>query len=141
MDNKLEPMNIGCNELRSSGSNGLGNRCKRLCKSVQPHLLIIFIISVIGFAYHFNIALNQYLEYKTTVSFANEDPKDNKYQYPSATICFNDVVPYFQLIEEYPEYEWFVRNIQNEMIKRNDSAFWTNSQTKHLINITSIEGW
>lgn len=118
------------------------SRWQRIMRT-RPHLFLIFVVSIVGFCYHFNIALNQYWEYKTTVSFSNEDPKDYKFQYPSATLCFQDVVPYFKLIKEYPEYEENVKRINEEMSKRNDTNFWTNPETKKFITLTgakSMEG-
>nr|XP_027202652.1 uncharacterized protein LOC113796554 [Dermatophagoides pteronyssinus] len=122
---------------KDGSSSSFKRKWKRFIRT-RPHLFIIFIISVIGFCYHFNIALNQYWDYKTTVSFSNEDPKDYKFHYPSATVCFQDVVPYFKLFEKYPEYEENVERIYDEMKRRNNSNFWNNPGTKKLINITGV---
>ncbi|KAH7644407.1 uncharacterized protein LOC124493320 [Dermatophagoides farinae] len=122
---------------KTNKDGALKRKWKRVLRT-RPHLFIIFIISVIGFCYHFNIALNQYWDYKTTVSFSNEDPKDYKFHYPSATVCFQDVVPYFKLFEKFPEYEENVNRIYGEMKRRNNSNFWNNPATKKLINVTGV---
>ena len=72
------------------------------------------------------------------MSFSNEDPKGYKFQYPSATLCFQDVVPYYKAIQKFPEYAENVEHIHTEMAKRNDSNFWTNSDSKRYINITGV---
>ena len=41
------------------------SRCQRVIRT-RPHLFIIFVVSVVGFGYHFNLALHQYWDYKTT---------------------------------------------------------------------------
>lgn len=105
----------------------------------KPHLFIIFFISIIGFCYHFNIALAQYWDYKTTVSYTNEDPKDYKYQYPSATLCFQDVIPYYKLKDKFPEYASSVERIEEEMKRRNDSNFWTKPDTIEFVNVTGVK--
>lgn len=126
---------------KKENDDGYKSRCHRLI-TTRPHIFLLFVVSVVGFCYHFNIALHQYWDYKTTVSVSNEDPKDYKFQYPSATMCFQDVVPYFKVLKQYPEYEENVERIKEEMTKRNDKNFWTNPETKKFTNISgvSLEG-
>lgn len=128
-------------EMQMEATKEKGGYWSRLIRAIRtkPHLFIIFFISILGFCYHFNIALAQYWEYKTTVSYTNEDPKDYKYQYPSATICFQDVVPYFKLKEKFPEYKDSVDRINAEMERLNDSNYWTKPATAEFVKITGID--
>ena len=123
---------------KSDEEDSYKSRCKRFIRT-RPHLFIIFLVSVTGFCYHFNIALTQYWEYKTTVSISNEEPTDYKFRYPSATLCFQDVVPYYKVIKKYPEYAENVERINAEMARRNNSNFWTSADTMKLINITGVQ--
>lgn len=111
-------------------------RCQRACMA-KPHLFLIFILSVLGFCYHFNIALVQYWAYSTTVTVSNEDPADYKINYPAATLCFQDVVPYYLMTDRFPEYKENVERIRAEMVRRNDSNFWNDQES---VNFVKIEG-
>lgn len=123
---------------RPPKKDGYKSRCQRVIRT-RPHLFLIFIISIMGFCYHFHLALNQYWDYKTTVSFSNEDPPDYKFQYPSATLCFQDVAPYYKLVETFPEYKEAVEKVRAEMKNRNDSLFWNKPETKNFINIGGLK--
>ena len=92
-----------------------------------------------GFCYHFHLALKQYWEYKTTVSFAHEIPEDYQFQYPSLTVCFPDIVPHFHLSQLYPEYDEAVQQIKNESLQRNDPNFWTKEESAK-VNIQKMKG-
>lgn len=109
-------------------------RCQRACMA-KPHLFLIFILSVLGFCYHFNIALVQYWSYTTTVTVANEEPKDFKINYPAATLCFQDVIPYYLMTDRFPDYKENVERIRAEMVRRNDSNFWNDKESASFIKI------
>lgn len=109
-------------------------RCQKACMA-KPHLFLIFILSVLGFCYHFNIALVQYWSYSTTVTVTNEEPKDYKVSYPAATLCFQDVIPYYRLVDRFPEYKENVERIKDEMVRRNDSNFWNDKESESFIKI------
>ncbi|CAG2163910.1 unnamed protein product [Oppiella nova] len=108
---------------------GVWRRRLRRVARVKPHLVLIFIISIVGFAYHFHLSLSQYWDYKTTVSFAYEIPDDYKFQYPGLTLCFPDIIPHFRMIEMFPEYEEAVEGIRNESVKRDDPNYWTKPES------------
>lgn len=133
------PKNKKAEEGKSSPKkDSYKSRIQRAMRT-RPHLFLIFIISIMGFCYHFHLALNQYWDYKTTVSFSNEDPPDYKFQYPSATLCFQDVAPYYKLIESFPEYKEAVDKVVEEMKRRNDSLFWNKPETKNYIDIGGLK--
>ena len=113
-------------------------RCSRACRT-KPHLFLIFVISVAGFCYHFNLTLRQYWSYKTTSNTVNEEPADYKFPYPASTLCFQDVVPYYQITDRFPDYVENVERIRAEMIRRNDSNFWNDDQSASLVKLRPPE--
>jgi len=127
-DNSDENENAITVEEVDSKKGTFKRRLRRVIRT-RPHLFIIFVISIIGFCYHFNIALRQYWDYKTNVSFSHEDPKDYKFEYPGVTICFPDIIPYFKLAQKYPEYMDAVESMFNESKTRNDNNFWTKPES------------
>ena len=108
------------------------SRIKNL-KFIQTsnHLLIIANISLLGFLWHFYGSISAYLEYGTKVTFAIEDPKDYNYEYPGITVCFRSVIPYYKLIEKYPELAEEVESVVHEMNARNDSNFCSRKISKN----------
>lgn len=131
MKDKEDIANGHLNEEQVIPTKKRGTFKKRLRRVIKtrPHLFVIFVISIIGFCYHFNIALRGYLEYKTTVSFSHEDPKDYKFEYPGVTVCLPDVIPYYKLIQQFPDYLEAVNGISNQSKTRNDPNFWTKAES------------
>ena len=103
-------------------------RVRRVCKT-RPHLFIIFVISIVGFCYHFHLALKNYWDYKTTVSFAQELPENYAFQYPALTVCLPEVVPHFRLEELFPDYRVAVEEVRNESERRADPEFWLKEES------------
>ncbi|XP_054160160.1 degenerin deg-1-like isoform X2 [Oppia nitens] len=123
---------------KSASSSSYRRGLRRVCR-VKPHLVIIFLISLIGFCYHFYLAFNQFLEFKTNVSFGYESPKNGIFEYPSITLCFPDIIPHFHLQQLFPEYAEAVRNISEEQIRRKDANFWTTEESAKF-NVFGLKG-
>jgi hypothetical protein len=128
-NNGVEEQQNAIQVKESDSKKGTFKRRLRRVIKTRPHLFIIFVISIIGFCYHFNIALRQYWDYKTTVSFSSEEPKDYKFEYPGITLCFPDAIPFFKLTEKFADYLDAVESIRNESKNRNDVNFWTKPES------------
>jgi len=99
------------------------------------HLFIVANISLIGFLWHFYGSITAYLEYGTKVTFTIEEPIKYQYQYPGITVCIRSVVPYWKLIEKFPELAEDVERIKNEMIERNDTIFWSRTNSRDFTKV------
>jgi hypothetical protein len=109
------------------------NRIKNL-KIIQTNyqLLIIASISLIGFLWHFYGSISAYLKYGTTITFTIEEPLNYQYEYPGITICFRSVIPYWKLVEKFPVIAEEVDSVKSEMNSRNDTNFWSRSESKNF---------
>jgi len=80
--------------------------------------------------WHFYGSITAYLEYGTKVTFTIEEPLNYQYQYPGITVCLRSVIPYWRLVEKFPELSEDVERVRNETIARNDTIFWSRSVSR-----------